>query len=72
MPKQTAIDWLLENLPERFKNAMLNTCAEEIKQAKQMQKEQIINAYNEPLWIHVGKPNVKAEDYYNQEYNSNE
>ena len=34
------------------------------------EKEQIINAFNEPLWI-TGKPNIKAEDYYNQTYNQN-
>lgn len=34
------------------------------------EKEQIIDAFNEPLWI-TGKPNIKAEDYYNQTYNQN-
>jgi hypothetical protein len=32
------------------------------------EKEQIIDAFNEPLWI-TGKPNIKAEEYYNQTYN---
>jgi hypothetical protein len=31
------------------------------------EKDQIISSYNEPLWI-TGKPNVKAEDYYNQTF----
>jgi hypothetical protein len=34
------------------------------------EKDQIINAFNEPLWI-TGKPNIKAEEYYNQTYNQN-
>ena len=36
--KLTAVSWLVNNLPERFKNAILNTCAEEIEQAKQMEE----------------------------------
>lgn len=32
------------------------------------EKEQIIDAFNEPLWI-TGKPNIKAEEYYNLTYN---
>ena len=32
---QTSLDWFLENLPERFKYALLNTCEEGIKKAKQ-------------------------------------
>jgi len=31
------------------------------------EKDQIISSYNEPLWI-TDKPNVKAEDYYNQTF----
>jgi hypothetical protein len=40
MAQQTAIEWLVNNLPERFKNAIINTCAEEIEQAKQVELEQ--------------------------------
>ena len=62
---QTSLDWFLENLPERFKYALLNTCEEGIKKAKQKEKEQICNAYVEGLeglWI-------SAEEYYNREFN---
>jgi hypothetical protein len=64
---QTSLDWFLENLPERFKYALLNTCEEGIKKAKQKEKEQICNAYVEGLeglWI-------SAEEYYNREFNQN-
>jgi hypothetical protein len=36
----TAIEWLLENLPIRYKNAILNDCIEQIKEAKEMEYEQ--------------------------------
>ena len=64
---QTSLDWFLENLPERFKYALLNTCEEGIKKVKQKEKEQICNAYVEGLeglWI-------SAEEYYNREFNQN-
>ena len=55
MTQQTAVEWLINNLPERFKNAIINTCGEEIEQAKQMEKEQINKAcydgyYREDLY----------------------
>ena len=33
----------------------------------ELEKEQIIDAYNEPLWI-TGKPNIRAEEYYEQRH----
>jgi hypothetical protein len=38
--KQTAVEWLVEQLPMRIKNSMMG----EIEQAKEMEKEQIIKA----------------------------
>jgi hypothetical protein len=46
MAQQTAVEYLLSNLPNRFRNAILNECSEEIEKAKEMEKEQIRKAYN--------------------------
>jgi hypothetical protein len=46
MAQQTAVEWLINNLPERFKNAIINMCAEEIEQAKAMETEKSIKDYN--------------------------
>jgi len=77
----TAVDWLLENLPLRYKNAMLNTCQEEINKAKAMEKEQIIDAWEKGYITGcvVGSNDYTNEDeekdngnyYYNQTYNQN-
>jgi len=64
MAQETALDWFIENLPNRFRNAILNECSEEIEQAKAMEKEQIIEAYCN------GDDNIGAEQYYNETYNS--
>lgn len=65
--KQTAVEWLIEQLKERgyageFPPHLL------FEQAKAMEKEQIINAHIE------GQPfattvSAKAEQYYNETYN---
>jgi len=74
----TAVDWLLENLPLRYKNAILNTCQEEINQAKAMEKEQIIDAFEvgyESCDIdeafEINRKLASGELYYNKTYNQN-
>ena len=62
MEKETATEWLFKQLWEEPKdkftwNAILN-------KAKEMEKEQIENAYN------VGNPYKTAEQYYNQTFKS--
>ena len=65
---QTSLDWFLENLPERFKYALLNTCEEGIKKAKQKDKEQIINIYWDAYKEGQISSDVTAEEYYNKKY----
>lgn len=60
--KQTAVEWLVEQLPLIQQEGL----RDEIKQAKEMEKEQIIDAFDE------GNPNgfiIKCgEEYYNETY----
>jgi len=74
----TAVDWLLENLPLRYKNAMLNTCQEEINKAKAMEKEQIIDAFEDGYEscdldeaFEINRKLASGELYYNKTYNQN-
>jgi hypothetical protein len=57
----TAVEWLVDNLPERFKNAIINTCIEEIKQANRMEKEQMICFHN---WMMKNDTPENAERYF--------
>ena len=59
--EQTAVEWLVNKLPQR----MLNYLKEEIEQAKEMEKQQIIDAYDKNK---MGRVNY-GEQYYNEEYN---
>jgi hypothetical protein len=66
---KTAIDWFIDNLPNRFKNAILNECGEEIKKAKAMEKEQIIQSHLFGLLRPIEMEATKqAEEYYNETY----
>jgi HEPN domain-containing protein len=71
--KQTGVDWLVEELTRQ--NMYMYLFTKEIEQAKEMEKEQIMNAYVE-CW----KSNMpdgyeckqSAEEYYNETYKNNE
>jgi hypothetical protein len=65
--KQTAVEWLLQ----RFESGDMYNVedAQFIKhQAKEMEKEQIIDAYFEGYY---GGDNISGEQYYNETYNKN-
>lgn len=59
---KTALDWLFEQMPYEFR---ANHTQELFKQAKELEKEQICNAYCEGL----DGEYVGAEKYYNKTYN---
>lgn len=64
--KQTAVDWLFEKLWETPKDKL--TWYSILEQAKQMQKEQIIDAYDKGEFNQGC--NEDAEEYYNENYKS--
>ena len=70
--KQTAVEWLDNELREYFfhGNGTLETI---LKQAKEMEKEQIVNAWMDDRFP-LDKDWVKrcAEQYYNETFKTNE
>ena len=72
--KQTAVEWLIQELGEYFPNDIggINYLVET---AKQMEKEQIINAFGEKRQFigfddneHFGIKEVTGEEYYKLTY----
>jgi HEPN domain-containing protein len=66
MEKQTALDFLLTELDiaKLISRERLTMAAEVVRQAKEMEKQQIINA-----WEDVGADGVTtAEEYYNETF----
>jgi hypothetical protein len=62
--QQTAVDWLVEQLPLIQQEGLRDI----IEQAKEIEKQQIIEAFKHgempPLFL-----NLNAEQYYNETYN---
>jgi hypothetical protein len=68
MNKVTAVEWFVEQLPLRIKNMYVD----EITKCKQMEKEQIKDAFNSGMvnsvdWFNDGITE-EAEQYYNETY----
>ena len=67
--KQTAVDWLLDMLD--YNQQMLGI-KEIIEQAKEIEKEQIIEAHGDKkdyLFRQTGIVKITGEQYYNQTFN---
>ena len=63
--KQTAVQWLVEKIQHANPSFKFDAL---IRQAKQMEKEQIIKAFNEGTFATDEK--ITAEQYYNEKYKS--
>jgi hypothetical protein len=75
MSKQTAIEWLEDQI-ECFGNKhelqmSWATLDELLEQAKEMEKEQIIDAHDCGYIDGANKKNETAEQYYNETYGGN-
>ena len=66
--KQTAVEWLFEKLWNTDKDKF--TWYAILKQAKEMEKEQMIEAANILLYHGPGPGNTAAEQYYNETFKS--
>ena len=68
MEKQTAVEWLLEQVENKNGKEFTSYYTEFIEQAKEMEKEQIEEAFkNARLPVVFGV--WEAEDYYYETYN---
>lgn len=41
MDKATPVEWLIDNLPIRYRTAILDICHKEVKQAKEMEQDRV-------------------------------
>ena len=64
--KQTAVDWLFNEIDMQYPEINVRRKEWMVDKAKQMEKEQIMNAFNYAQ-IDLG---MEAEDYYNQTFKS--
>jgi hypothetical protein len=66
MEKQTAVEWLVENV---IISAPLNWDTTILDQAKQMEKEQHLKTWTEGLYCETGDKQA-FEQYYNKTFKS--
>jgi hypothetical protein len=66
--KQTAVEWLFQELDNYYQMKGNVIKKEILKQAKEMEKEQIIDAYINGGNQHRFK--AEAEQYYNETFNN--
>ena len=64
MKKQTAVEWIEDKIQSDMTFIEILGL---IRQAKEMEKEQIIHAYNQS-WHFRDKPYETAEKYYNETF----
>lgn len=62
---QTSMEWFVEQLPIRI----VNMYYKEIEQAKQIEKEQIMDARNNGIVNTLKGYSISNEEYYNETYN---
>ena len=62
---KTALDWLIEQMPYEFRAKYANDL---FKQAKELEKEQIIDAYNQGT-LDGESSEINYPNYYNKTYN---
>jgi len=71
--KQTAVEWLFDKITQNQEIRWRGTQYRDLfEQAKQMEKEQILEAYNDgaimSYTLSFKEPFVKGEQYYNETY----
>ena len=65
---KTAIEWLLDNLKGQLN---IDEATEVINQAKEMEKEQLIEAYHSGINLEYHLDMRTPIDYYNETYGGN-
>jgi len=71
MSKQTAVEWLYEEITKKSVNDPNHNVLLILKQAKEMEKKQITDAYNsERDLLSRIEDGSAAEEYYKETYNS--
>jgi hypothetical protein len=65
--KKTAIDWFMENLPERLRNSIINGYGDTLTKAKEIFQDQVEEAYwdgGQDVPVHGNQCNIYYENNY--------
>ena len=69
--EQTAVEYLVNQFRDAIGDSIINVMTEEIEQAKEMEKQQIVDAFGKDATWGETKPNSfdYAEQYYKETFN---
>jgi len=68
--KQTAVDWIIDKIIENNNFSEFPLSIFDVAEAKEMEKEQIIDAYKEGCGDWISTDKIKGIQYYNETYGS--
>jgi uncharacterized protein YycO len=68
MKQQTAVEWLVNEIAEKYNFRFATYYGQEIQQAKAMFQQQIIDAYKVDVDEYPTQLSERAEQYYNQTF----
>jgi hypothetical protein len=66
--KQTAVEYLVNQFRDAIGDSIINVMTDEINQAKEIEKQQIIDAHNDGHRYYE-EGGLYAEEYYNETFN---
>ena len=70
--QDTAFEWFLKNIPERFKNAFHTTCQEEIQKTRELERTQTENAFDMGRDETTRKFVEDGDDYFSKKFTQSE
>jgi hypothetical protein len=68
MSKQTAVEFLIKAFQGAYGEKVINVISVQVEQAKEMEKNQIINTFKDAQVFKVMNNEIRAEQYYNETY----
>jgi RNA binding exosome subunit len=64
MSKQTAVEFLIKAFQGAYGEKVINVISVQVEQAKEMEKNQIINTFKDAQVFKVMNDETRAEQYY--------
>ena len=68
MKQQSAVEWLVNEIAEKYNFRFATYYGQEIQQAKEMEKEQIVKAVYDSMGNNFDPNMGRAEMYYKENY----
>lgn len=65
---KSAIEWLIENIPQRFANALKNECQDLILEAKKIERDQLFKEFINGIVLSNKEDKKELQKHYDQTY----